>query len=69
MIIGINDHRVGVNMNDTEAKVIPFYCPKCGEETKAELLGECLYADPHEPTIKCPNCESAYRIELFELPG
>ena len=46
---------------------VPFYCPCCGNNVVADLLFDAIFADPHEPVIRCPCCEVSFRVELFEL--
>lgn len=46
---------------------VDFYCPKCGEYTKAELVDNFLYADPFAPSIKCKECETYWRIEIYDV--
>lgn len=44
----------------------PFYCPCCGEETKAKLLLGLLFASPNnEAVIQCGVCKTKFRIELW----
>lgn len=37
---------------------IPFYCPICCETVESELLCDALVALPHDPTLRCPECEN-----------
>jgi len=46
---------------------IDFYCPKCGEYTKAELVDGFIYSDPFSPSLKCNVCETYWRIEVYDV--
>ena len=46
---------------------IPFYCPKCGEETTAILESGVLMAIPWEGTVRCENCGQLWEVQLEEV--
>jgi len=46
---------------------VPFYCPKCGEETTAILESGMLMATPWEGTVRCENCGQLWKVQLEEV--
>lgn len=49
---------------------VAFYCPKCGEMSKAELVYGHIFPDPaSRPIIVCNVCGAEWCVELKEREG
>jgi len=44
-----------------------MYCPICGKCSTIELIEEILFPSPSEPSLKCNECGTLWRIEIFEV--
>ena len=49
-----------------EPETVPFNCPLCCSE-RAELIDVCIHADPWHPCLKCCDCGTLWRVNLYEV--
>ena len=52
-----------------EVAMVPFHCPKCGEDETAEVIYGAVFADPSLASIRCGTqfCRALWRVELVEV--
>ena len=53
---------------DSTVFLTNMHCPVCGEDTEADMLHDgYIVAHPSEPTLRCRNCWSRFRVGLHEV--
>ncbi len=45
---------------------VRIYCPACGNDVEAEILGEVILPHPTIPTLKCTYCNTRWRVSFYE---